>query len=52
MNDFFQSKFMTDLKNGELPTIEVEIGTQSILILAGSILLVGVILIVGKSLVK
>lgn len=52
MNDFLNSKFVTDLKNGELPTVEVEIGTQSILIFAGSILLVGVILIVGKSLLK
>ncbi|MDR0941661.1 MAG: hypothetical protein LBM68_05495 [Bacteroidales bacterium] len=52
MNDFFNSQFVTDLKNGELPEVKVGIETTSILMLAGALLLVGAILVVGKSMIK
>lgn len=52
MNDFFQSKFIADLKDGNLPPVKVEVETTSIVLLAGSILLVGVILIVGNAMLR
>lgn len=52
MNDFFNSKFVSDLKDGKLPPVEVEIETTSIALLAGAILLVGFILIVGKKMIN
>lgn len=52
MNDLLNSPLIQDLKNGKLPEVEVEIGTQSILTLAGSILLVGMILIIAKSILN
>ena len=52
MNEFLNSKFVTDLKNGQLPTVEVEVATKSVVLIAGAFLLVGVILIVGNAIVK
>ncbi|MCL2328305.1 MAG: hypothetical protein FWC39_07305 [Bacteroidetes bacterium] len=52
MNDFFNSKLVSDLKDGKLPDVPVKIETESIVMLAGAILLVGVILIVGSALIK
>lgn len=52
MNDLLNSKFVSDLKEGKLPPVEVEIETTSIVFLAGAILLVGFILIVGKKMIN
>lgn len=52
MNDFFNSKFCTDLKNGKLPTVEVEITQKSVLTIGIVILICGVVLIAGVKLTK
>ncbi len=48
MNEFFESPFVQDLKNGNLPTVEVSVETKSIVTLALAILIVGVVLILGS----
>ncbi|MCQ2959546.1 MAG: hypothetical protein MJ198_05085 [Bacteroidales bacterium] len=54
MNDFLSSKFMQNLKNGELPTIntEVYLSTSSMITLAVLILVVGTVLIAGNKMIK
>ncbi len=52
MNDLLNSKFATDLKNGKLPPVEVEIETTSIFMLGGTILTVGAILLIGWFLLR
>lgn len=54
MNDFFNSKFVTDLKDGTLPTmpVEVEIQTESLLLMGIVLLICGGILVAGYKLIK
>ena len=54
MNDFFNSKFVKDLQNGQLPELQVEatISTSSLLKIGALILIVGTVLIAGNKLIK
>jgi len=52
MNEFFESKFMQDLKQGELPTVEVSFEMKSIIILCLFLLITGSVLIIGSKLMK
>jgi hypothetical protein len=49
MDDFFESKFVTDLKKGTLPPMELTFETLSIIKLSAALLLAAlVILYIGK----
>ncbi|MDR2962730.1 MAG: hypothetical protein LBU90_03695 [Bacteroidales bacterium] len=52
MNDLLNSKLVADIKDGRLPEVPVAIETTSICMLAGALLLVGVILIVGNKMIQ
>jgi hypothetical protein len=45
MNDFFESKFVQDLKNGKLPEIEVTLADESLIKLFSGILVTAVLII-------
>jgi hypothetical protein len=50
MNDFFSSKFMTDLEEGKLPPVVIEFDMLNILILCIALFVTGLLLIkVSKS---
>lgn len=52
MNDFFESKFIKDLEEGNLPTVEVSINTLSIRNLCIALLLTSVIIIMINYMAK
>jgi hypothetical protein len=45
MNDFFESKFMQDLEDGKLPTIEIALSVVTIRNIAIAFLIVAVLVI-------
>lgn len=49
MNDFFDSKFMSDLKAGQLPAVTVKIDSLTIAQLGVMIVVAGLILALIKS---
>lgn len=49
MNEFFNSKFVTDLKNGQLPPVEVRFSVESLAQVAITLFVTAVaIMIVGR----
>lgn len=54
MNELLNSKLATDLKEGKLPQVDVEVtmATSSMLMIGVIILIVGTVLIAGSKLIK
>jgi hypothetical protein len=52
MNDFFNSKFVQDLQNGKLPTVEVEISTESLIQMSVCIGITAIAVIIAAQIFK
>ena len=52
MNEFFQSKFMQDLKDGKLPQVEVAISRQGLIELSATLIFTAVVIILIGKIVK
>jgi len=46
MNDFFNSKFVQDLKGGKLPAVEVKFSAESLVQLGVTLVLAAVIIMI------
>lgn len=52
MGDFFDSKFIKDLKNGQLPPVVVQFSPESLIQVAATMFFTGVALIVAWNIFK
>jgi hypothetical protein len=52
MNRFFNSQFITDLENGKLPPVQVVFSRTSLIEVAGTLVLVSLIVILAQKLVS
>lgn len=52
MNTFFQSKFVQDLGNGKLPPVEVKFSTESLVQVAVTFVIVGIVILLASKLIK
>lgn len=52
MGDFFNSKFIKDLQDGNLPVVKIELETKTIINLMAGLLIVAIIILLVVYLVK
>lgn len=52
MNDFFESKFVADLKNGKLPPVEVQFSTESLVQVSVTLFVTAVAILITAAIVK
>lgn len=52
MGDFFSSKFITDLKNGQLPPVDVQLSTKSLVELSVMLFITAVAIIITAQIFK
>lgn len=52
MGDFFQSKFVQDLKGGKLPPVEVKFSTESLIQVGVTLVLTAIIIMLVAAIVQ